>query len=131
MGLSKKVIKCTINLTSKPSLACDLWIWQTVPSDLGEYAGHFLRIVNEKNLVIEANEGNWGFGWEPKGGWWDTLAFYPNPPPKVPFEKRPILLLHDVPFDFINQVIAGQVISRVDRGFIPTPPYFLGWKMWT
>lgn len=129
MGLSKKIIKCTIAFVNNPDFTCDLWLWQDIPNELGIYAGYFKRIINNKRLQIEANEGSWEFGYNPKlDSWVDAIFFYKTlkPPKKGPH----FFNLQEVPFNFLDLVIAGLTLSGKDRGVIYKPPNFLNWRMW-
>lgn len=127
MGQTKKIIKCTITFVNNPDFSCDLWIWQNIPYDLGPYGGYFERIRNNKRLQIEANEGTWEFFNDPDLGRDRLLNFFKNPRPTgwVHF-----ILLSTVPFDFIDQVIAGQELTGSNRGCLYKPVSFLNWRMW-
>jgi hypothetical protein len=130
MGLTKKIIKCTITFVRNPDFTCDLWLWQNVPSERGIYGGSFERIKNNKRLQIEANEGGWEFFGTPELGMSNVLNIFKDPRPNNWFH---FMLLSGVPFDFIDQVIAGKELSGthpVGSGVLYKPVSFLNWRMW-
>jgi hypothetical protein len=132
MGLTKKIIKCTITFVKNPDFTCDLWIWQNIPNDLGIYRGYFERIKNHKRLQIEANEGTWEFLNHPTLGRDETLDFFKTSRKSNNWHTH-FIMLGGVPFDFIDQVIAGKELSSTHpagSGVLYKPVSFLNWRMW-